>query len=38
MSRQEGLSGARGGTPISLVPDVAALHLFDAVTGDRLPD
>ena len=37
VSRQEGLSGARGGTSISLVPDVAALHLFDAVTGERLP-
>ncbi len=38
VSRQEGLSGARAGTPISLVPEPAALHLFDSATGLRLPD
>jgi len=38
VARSEGLSSARAGTAVSLVPDVAALHLFDTASGQRLPD
>jgi len=37
VARVEGLSPASRGEHISLVPNLAALHLFDAETGHRLP-
>ena len=36
VARAEGLSSARPGTTVRLVPDLAALHVFDTATGDRL--
>jgi multiple sugar transport system ATP-binding protein len=36
--RQDGLSSNRRGDKVTLVPDLKALHLFDAATGARLPD
>ena len=38
VSRSEGLSSIRPGDAVHLVPDHAALHLFDGATGLRLPD
>jgi multiple sugar transport system ATP-binding protein len=37
VSRIEGLSSAKAGERVGLVPDPAALHLFDTATGERLP-
>jgi multiple sugar transport system ATP-binding protein len=36
--RTEGLSAAQRGDHVSLVPQPASVHLFDAATGARLPD
>ena len=36
VARAEGLSGARAGDTISLIPDHGVVHLFDTVTGLRL--
>jgi multiple sugar transport system ATP-binding protein len=36
--RTEGLSEARRGDHVSLVPNPGAVHLFDTATGLRLPD
>ncbi len=36
--RSEGLSGARPGDRVNLVPDQAAVHIFDTATGLRLAD
>jgi multiple sugar transport system ATP-binding protein len=38
VSRAEGLSTARAGDHVVLRPDIGAVHLFDTVTGARLPD
>jgi hypothetical protein len=36
--RTEGLSSARRGDEVSLLPKPHGVHLFDAVTGARLPE
>ncbi|RSM57427.1 sugar ABC transporter ATP-binding protein [Amycolatopsis sp. WAC 01376] len=36
--RTPGMSPWQRGEPISLTPQPGAVHLFDAATGDRLPD
>ncbi|MFL6123745.1 ABC transporter ATP-binding protein [Actinophytocola sp.] len=36
--RAEGLSHFQRGEKVGLVPQPGAVHLFDAATGDRLPD
>jgi multiple sugar transport system ATP-binding protein len=36
VARVDGLSGSRAGDEVSLVPKPSAVHLFDAVSGDRL--
>ncbi len=36
--RAPGMSGWKGGDKLGLTPQAGALHLFDAATGDRLPD
>jgi multiple sugar transport system ATP-binding protein len=38
VARSEGLSTVRPGDTVHLVPNHGALHLFDGVTGERLPD
>ncbi|MFN8020684.1 MAG: sn-glycerol-3-phosphate ABC transporter ATP-binding protein UgpC [Acidimicrobiales bacterium] len=38
VSRTEGLSSVQAGDTVHLVPDHGAVHLFDAATGERLPD
>ena len=38
VARAEGLSSARPGSTVRLVPDLSALHVFDTATGDRLPE
>jgi multiple sugar transport system ATP-binding protein len=38
VSRAEGLSGARAGSSVTLVPQREAMHLFDTASGTRLPD
>ena len=38
VARAEGLSSARPGSTVMLVPDLAALHVFDTATGDRLAE
>ena len=38
VSRAEGLSDARPGDTVVLQPDPGSLHLFDTLTGARLPD
>ncbi len=35
--RTEGLGATRRGDRVSLLPDPAALHIFDAASGDRVP-
>ena len=35
--RTEGLGVTRRGDRVSLLPDSAALHIFDAESGDRVP-
>ena len=36
--RAEGMSSFQRGEKVGLVPQPGAVHLFDAATGDRLPD
>ncbi len=38
VARQGGLTDSVPGSPVHLVPDAHAIHLFDAATGARLPD
>jgi multiple sugar transport system ATP-binding protein len=38
VSRAEGLSGAKAGDEVVLRPDAGSLHLFDTLSGARLPD
>ncbi|MCU1361107.1 MAG: sugar transporter ATP-binding protein, partial [Ilumatobacteraceae bacterium] len=38
VARAEGLSTVRAGDTVTLIPDTAAVHVFDAATGQRLPD
>jgi multiple sugar transport system ATP-binding protein len=37
VARTDGLSSAKNGDHVSLVPDPGGLHLFDGLTGARLP-
>ena len=37
VARVEGLSGAKVGDVVSLIPRSAAMHMFDTATGARLP-
>jgi multiple sugar transport system ATP-binding protein len=38
VARIEGLTDTKAFTTVNLVPDQSSLHLFDSVTGVRLPD
>jgi multiple sugar transport system ATP-binding protein len=38
VARTDGLSGARAGDRVSLLPKPGGVHLFDSRTGARLPD
>ncbi len=38
IARSEGLSTIKAGTTVSLHPDHTAVHLFDTVSSERLPD
>ena len=38
VARQDGLTESRPGGSVHLVPDSRSIHLFNAATGDRLPD